>query len=81
MIELTGDTWQRWEKKRLELAATGHWNLAGLFRGHEGPNFREAPTKILYVGKATAGPFDTEDARRKGLRLQQWAFLELCKAA
>ena len=79
MIELTGDTWQRWEKKRLELAATGRWDLAGLFRGHEGPNFREAPTKILYVGKATAGPFDTEDASEKTFGCNSGPFWSFAK--
>ena len=58
MIHLSGDIWQRWEAKRKYLMATGLWELAGLFRGHEGSGFRSAAKKILYTGKATAGAFE-----------------------
>ncbi len=79
MIELTCDTWQRWEKRWMELASTGRWDLAGLFRGHEGPGFREAPTKVLYLGKATAGPFDTEDASEKAFGCNSGPFWSFAK--
>lgn len=62
MIHLSGDTWKRWENLRHELSSTGRWKLAGLFRGHEAPGFRQATKRVLYVGKATAGPFDCADA-------------------
>lgn len=79
MIKLFGNTWQRWEDLREELAATERWQLAGLFRGHEGPEFRDAPKKILYVGKATAGPFDTEDASEKAFGCNRGPFWSFAK--
>ncbi len=58
LINLSGDIWQRWELRRQELAAKGTWKLAGLFRGHEGSRFRSATKRVLYTGKATAGPYE-----------------------
>jgi len=57
MINLEGDIWAHWEARRKELEATGRWELAGLFRGHEGAAFRTAEKKVLYLGKATAGEY------------------------
>ena len=62
MINLEGDIWQRWESKHQDLSAKAKWPLAGLFRGHEGADFRNAAKKVLYTGKATAGPFNLETA-------------------
>jgi hypothetical protein len=58
MIILEGDIWTRWEAKRKELETRDRWELAGLFRGHEGSAFRRADKRVLYVGKATAGLYD-----------------------
>ena len=57
MIDLSGDIWDRWAARREELQKQNRWQLAGLFRGHEGPNFRTAAKKVLYTGKATGGEY------------------------
>ena len=58
MIDLSGDTWTQWRNRHQDLAAARKWDLAGLFCGHEGSNFRAAGRKVLYTGNATAGPFE-----------------------
>ncbi len=74
MIELSGDTWLRWENLRRDLAATKRWELAGLFRGHESPGFRHAAKRVLYTGKATAGRFDSENASEESFGCNRGAF-------
>lgn len=74
MLNLSGDIWKRWESKHEELKAKGTWNLAGLFRGQEGPGFHCATQKVLYTGKATAGPFDSATAAQDSFGCNRKAF-------
>lgn len=39
----------------------GNGHLAGLFKGHVPKGYRKKTKKILYIGKATAGPFEGSD--------------------
>ena len=50
---------------KLARAARGE-QLAGLFLGYMGSTWEQQTSKVLYVGKATAGSFDEVDAHEKG---------------
>ncbi len=61
-VLLTGAELVKWQRRYDELG--GARELAGLFRGWMPAGFPESAVRILYVGKATSGPFQGEHVER-----------------
>jgi hypothetical protein len=71
--------WQEWLTLHERLSAVRSERLAGLFPGYKPDGYEEHKTEILYVGKATAGPFVDESSSSPGRDLeQQRAFAKVC---
>ena len=78
-IKLSGDIWPRWQARHEELSEKWQGKLAGLFKGHEDPGFRHSAKKVLYTGKATAGPFTLENADEDYFGCNKKAFWSFAK--
>jgi hypothetical protein len=71
--------WREWLTLHERLSAVRPERLAGLFPGYKPDGYEEHKTKILYVGKATAGPFVDESSPKSGTDLkQQKALAKVC---
>ena len=66
---------RRWQNLHTELSnVEAGPELAGLFLGHKPPGFLRHSRRILYIGKATAGPFNDQNASSKYFWCNQSAF-------
>jgi hypothetical protein len=71
--------WQEWLTLHERLSAVRSERLAGLFPGYKPDGYEAHKTRILYVGKATAGPFVADLSLLPGRDLeQQKAFAKVC---
>ena len=64
MPTISIETIQRWTDLHAELSSQPKYSdkLAGLFVGHVPDSYAREKQRILYIGKATGGPFDIENA-------------------